>query len=320
MLIGRAAERGVIDSLVAHARSAQSGVLLLRGEAGIGKTALLEYASTAAAGMSIHRLVGTELEKDLGFGGLSQLAPTHEELSRLPAPQASALAVALNLEAGPSVVDRFAIGAATLGLLTRRAEDQPLALLIDDAHLLDHLSAAALAFAARRLVADPILLVAALRSDEPSVLLTAGLPVLELAGLDVAAATELLAGEPVKEPRPPTSRISSSRPEATRRLCSSWGRTPSDWRRGPVRDLEQSLEVCGALRIRQRDGMFSREGIAAGAGVVVHELPRRLRVEPLPRIRLSGVGRLGQLGRSDRAALGHDPVGRAGRRARPGRR
>ena len=192
MLIGRAAERGVLDSLVADARAGRSGVLVVTGEAGIGKTMLLDYAATAAEGMRLHRLVGTELEKDLGFGGLSQLTPSAEELERLPAPQAKALAVALNLEAGPSA-DRFAIGAATLGLLTRRAEDQPVAVLIDDAHLLDHLSAAALAFVARRLVADPILFVAAVRSDESSALLEAGLPVLELRGLDIPAATELLA-------------------------------------------------------------------------------------------------------------------------------
>lgn len=193
MLIGREAERQVVDSLVAGARTGRSGVLLITGEAGIGKTALLDYAADAAQGMRVHRLVGTELEQDLGFGGLSQLVGrTAEELELLPEPQARALAVALELRAGPSP-DRFAVGAATLGLLTRRAEDRPVAVLVDDAHLLDHLSASALAFAARRLVADPILFIATVRSDEPSPLLRAGLPVLELAGLGEPEAAQLLA-------------------------------------------------------------------------------------------------------------------------------
>lgn len=195
MLIGRHAERQVIDSLVANVRAGQSGVLIITGEAGIGKSALLDYAAVAAEGLRIQRLAGTELEKDLGFGGLSQLTPSADELTRLPEPQARALAVALDLEAGPSA-DRFAIGAATLGLLTLRAEDQPVAVIIDDAHLLDHLSATALAFAARRLVADPILLIAAVRSDEPSALLQAGLPVQAVHGLDVSSASELLAAGP----------------------------------------------------------------------------------------------------------------------------
>ena len=146
--------------------------------------------------MRVDRVVGTELERDLGFGGLSQLGGSStDEVALLPEPQAHALSVALDLRAGPPPA-RFAVGAATLGLLTRRAEDRPLAVLIDDAHLLDHLSAAALAFAARRLVADPILVMATLRSGEPSPLLQAGLPVLELEGLDVPSATLLLATGP----------------------------------------------------------------------------------------------------------------------------
>jgi DNA-binding CsgD family transcriptional regulator len=193
MLIGRDTERRAVDSLVAGARVGRSGVLVLTGEAGIGKTVLLGYAAAAAEGMQVHRLVGTELEQDLGFGGLSQLVgASAQDLEGLPEPQARALAVALDLRPGPSP-DRFAVGAATLGLLTRRAEEGPVAVLVDDAHLLDHLSAAALAFAARRLVADPILVVAAVRSGEPTPLLQAGLPVLELRGLDVPAATQLLA-------------------------------------------------------------------------------------------------------------------------------
>ncbi|MGI8947692.1 MAG: AAA family ATPase [Ornithinimicrobium sp.] len=195
MLIGRDAEQRAIGELMAGARAGRSGVLVLTGEAGIGKTVLLEHADTAAVarGMRVQRVVGNELERDLGYGGLSQLVGTAtDDLARLPAPQAQALAVALNLREGPPP-DRFAVAAATLGLLTHRAEDQPLAVLVDDAHLLDHLSAAALAFAARRLLEDPVVLVAAVRSGEDSALLHAGLPVRQLSGLDLAAATELLA-------------------------------------------------------------------------------------------------------------------------------
>ena len=107
MLIGRGTERRVIDSLVAGARVGHSGVLVITGEAGIGKTVLLKYAEAAAEGTRVHRLVGTELEQDLGFGGLSQLVGAFtEDLASLPEPQAQALAVALDLRSGPSA-DRF---------------------------------------------------------------------------------------------------------------------------------------------------------------------------------------------------------------------
>ncbi|MGB7425792.1 MAG: ATP-binding protein, partial [Ornithinimicrobium sp.] len=125
MLIGREAERRTIGTLVAGARAGRSGVLVLTGEAGIGKTALLEHAATmveagGATGMRVHRMVGNELERDLGYGGLSQLVGTAtDDLDRLPAPQAQALAVALNLQSGPPP-DRFAVAAATRGLLTHR--------------------------------------------------------------------------------------------------------------------------------------------------------------------------------------------------------
>lgn len=114
MLIGRSPERRAIDSLVSGARAGRSGVLVITGEAGIGKTVLLGYADAAAAGMRVHRVVGTELGRDLG-GGLSQLeGASTQDLPSPPEPQARALAVALDLRSGPSA-DRFAVGAATLG-------------------------------------------------------------------------------------------------------------------------------------------------------------------------------------------------------------
>ena len=142
----------------------------------MGKTALLEYAAEKAAGIRLLRAAGTESERGIGFGGLQQLLhATSEDLERIPPPQAQALGVALALRDGVGT-DRFAVGAATLSLLTRYSEDQPLGLLIDDAHQLDRPSADAIAFAARRLLADPIFVIATVRDGEPDALTAAGLP------------------------------------------------------------------------------------------------------------------------------------------------
>ena len=188
MLIGREAERQLIEPLVAGARVGESGVLILTGDAGIGKTALLDWAATCVTGMRLLRATGIEAEQQVPFGGLLQLLrPILGVIDSLPAPQADALAGALALRAGGGA-DRFAVGAGTLGLICRAAEERPVALLIDDAHLLDRPSAEALAFAARRLLADQVLLLATARSDEPSALTEAGLPQVRIGGLDRAAA------------------------------------------------------------------------------------------------------------------------------------
>jgi DNA-binding CsgD family transcriptional regulator len=192
VLVGRETERRALDALVAGARLGRSAVLLLVGEPGIGKTTLLDYVEERADDMAVVRVAGAEAERDLPFGALALvLAPAATDLDQLPAPQAAALRTALALDVGPPP-DRFAVGAATLGVLARRAEQQPLALLLDDAHDLDRPSAEALVFAARRLVADPILLVAALRESEVSPLRNADLPELALGGLDVRGTAELL--------------------------------------------------------------------------------------------------------------------------------
>lgn len=192
MLVGRSREQQAIASLAAGARVGHSGVLVIVGEPGCGKSALLDEVATTLRDMRVCRVVGSEAERDLGFGGLSQLVGSGADLTDLPAPQARALEVALNLRAGTEV-DRLAVGAGTLGILSLRAEAQPLAVLIDDGHLLDHSSAEAITFAARRLLADPILLLAAVRAGEDSPLLAAGLPTWALTGLDDSAAQELLA-------------------------------------------------------------------------------------------------------------------------------
>ena len=190
--MGREAERRVLDALVAGARLGRSGVLLLVGEPGIGKTTLLDYVASRAEEMYVVRVAGAEAERDLPFGALAlAMGSATAELDELPPPQAAALRTALALDTGPPP-DRFAVGAATLGVMTRRAERQPLAILLDDAHHLDRPSAEALVFAARRLVADPILVVAALREGEPSPLRAADLPVLTITGLDEAGTADLL--------------------------------------------------------------------------------------------------------------------------------
>ena len=158
MLVGREAEQQRIATLVAGARVRQSGVLVISGEAGIGKTALLEDSVRTADEMQVLRASGSEFETGLGFSGLHQLLlPVLGLLDHLPPPLRDALEVALTLRSGPAP-ERFAVGVATLSLLSRSAEDHPLLLLIDDAHLLDPATAETIRFVARRLVADPIAL------------------------------------------------------------------------------------------------------------------------------------------------------------------
>jgi len=193
MIVGREPERRVIEGLVAGARIGAGGALVLAGEAGIGKTALLEDAVTLAVGMRVLRATGSETDREVAFGGLLQLLrPVLEHLERIPAPQAESLAVALALRRGAGG-DRFAVGAATLSLLSRVAEDQPLALVVDDAHLLDRPSADAIVFAARRLMADPVVVLAAVRAGEPSAFAESDLPVLDVPGVPLDVVRQLVA-------------------------------------------------------------------------------------------------------------------------------
>jgi len=190
VLVGRDTERGAIERLVAGARIGQSGVLVVTGEPGVGKTALLEDAARHTAGMGVLRGAGSESEQGIPFGALHQvLRPALRHLAAIPVPQADALAAALMLRPGDPG-DRFAIGAATLSLLCRYAEERPVAVLLDDVHLFDRPSADALAFAARRLMADPIVVLAASRTAEADS--TRHLPQLPLSGIGLAAATELV--------------------------------------------------------------------------------------------------------------------------------
>ena len=194
MLLGRDRERQELDSLLADARLNQSGVLVVTGEVGIGKTTLLEDAADHArdAGMRVLRARGIESEARVPFAALLELLrPALGALERIPGPQAAALEGALALRPA-AAQDRFAVGAATLSLLAAYAEDSPLVTLVDDAHWLDGSSADALLFAVRRLVADPIAVVVAVRDGEPSFVDGAGLPILQVEGLDRGAAAALV--------------------------------------------------------------------------------------------------------------------------------
>jgi predicted ATPase len=193
MLLGRERERRALDRLLSDARSGLSGVVAIVGEPGIGKSALLEEARRSADGFTVLQARGVESEARVPFGGLLELLrPALGRLRAIPGPQADALGRALALRPGPTG-ERFAVGAATLSLLAAEAEERPLLVLLDDAQWLDDSSAAALLFAIRRLVADPIAVVIAARLGEPSLLDTADIGFVELAGLDRSEAAELVA-------------------------------------------------------------------------------------------------------------------------------
>ncbi len=195
MLLGRDVERLALRRLLADARVGSSGVLALVGEPGIGKTALLEYAVLHAEGMQILRARGIESEAAVPFAGLLELVrPALRALDRVPDPQAAALERALALRPG-GAADRFAVGAATLSLLAAFAEDSPVLAIVDDAQWLDSPSAEALLFALRRLLADPVAVVLAVRAGHASLLDGADLPIQEVGGLDRELALQLLTGE-----------------------------------------------------------------------------------------------------------------------------
>ncbi|MCR5976201.1 AAA family ATPase [Gordonia jinghuaiqii] len=201
MVLGRAREQLAIDRVVSAARIGTSGVLALTGEPGVGKTALLRWTLTRLDGFRVLRAVGTEPEREVPFAGLlGLLRPALHLMDGIAAPQARALAMALALEEGEAG-DRFAIGAATLSLLSRYADDGPVAVLVDDLQWIDGPSVDALLFAARRLSADPIAVVLAGREDEVGEVL-AGVDEVRLSGIDragVRALVDSLTGAPVNE-------------------------------------------------------------------------------------------------------------------------
>jgi DNA-binding CsgD family transcriptional regulator/tetratricopeptide (TPR) repeat protein len=204
-LVGRERECAAIDRLLEASGRGVSSSLVLRGEAGVGKTALLTHAAERGVGRNVLRTAGVEAESDLGFAGLhGLLRPIVEKLGELPEAQAAALAGALGL--GPSLgSDRLLVSAATLSLLAAAAEEGPLVCLIDDAQFLDAASADALVFSARRFAAEPVAMLFAAREGEARRFAAPGLPELVLEGLGAEAAGQLLrasapaASDPVRE-------------------------------------------------------------------------------------------------------------------------
>jgi DNA-binding CsgD family transcriptional regulator len=189
-LVGRTDEILAIDQVLELARDGTSGVLVLRGSAGIGKTALLDYAF-GRPGLVVTRVAGIESEMELGFGALHQvLRPFLSATADLPVRQREALEAAFGISDGP-IPDRFLIGLATLTLLTESASEMPLLCVVDDAQWVDEESLVVLAFVARRLAVDGIAMLFAVRTpDEPAMLVD--LPSLDLEGIPAKDAIELL--------------------------------------------------------------------------------------------------------------------------------
>ncbi|HEY6890938.1 MAG TPA: AAA family ATPase, partial [Solirubrobacter sp.] len=191
-LRGRGDERERLDGLLQSVRTGTSAVLVLRGEAGIGKTALLEYVAEQASACRLARAAGVQSEMELAFAGLHHLCvPLLDGLDGLPVPQREALQMAFGLHAG-GPPNRFLVAVAVLSLLAETAESRPLVCLIDDAQWLDRASAQVLAFVARRLLAEPIGMVFAVREPADTDAL-AGLPELPVEGLADTDARALLA-------------------------------------------------------------------------------------------------------------------------------
>jgi DNA-binding CsgD family transcriptional regulator len=258
MLLGREAEQQTISELLRSARSGRSAVLVLRGDPGIGKTALLSYAQSCAEGMTVLRSVGIEAEHELPFAGLHQLVrPCLGLLERLPPPQQRALRGAFGLSFEP-VENPFLVALGLLSLLAEASDELPVLCLIDDAHWLDRPSQTALVFAARRLDAEPIAVLASARSREPQRFESSGLPELELPGLDDASAGALLRS---RMARPATD-------EVARRLLETADGNPL-----------ALLELPAGLTTRQLDGAEPILGPPPARGAVEESF--RVRVAAL---------------------------------------
>jgi DNA-binding NarL/FixJ family response regulator len=291
VLYGRAAERAALDAVLDDARRGRSRCLVLRGEVGVGKTALLAYAVEQAADLQVLRATGAAAESSLAFAGLHQLL--RAELGRLgglPDVQAAALATALGLAAG-TAPDRFLVGVAVLSLLSEVAADAPLLCVVDDAHWLDSESVDALAFAARRLEAEGVAMLLA-TTDASGSLTNADLPVLTVVGLDRAGSDALLEA---RCPRPPAPQV-----------CASLWRLTSG---SPL----ALLEVSAALTRSQLSGEQPLpEDVALGVALQ-HTMLARTRTLPETTQTLllvaaaEGTGDLGLILRAA-ARLGADPA------------
>jgi DNA-binding CsgD family transcriptional regulator len=268
MLLGRLPERAALSQLLDGARAGRSGVLVMRGERGVGKTALLDWAVESAAGLRVARVAGVESEMELAFAALQQLcAPMLDKLGSLPDPQRAALGLAFGLETG-AVPDRFLVGLAVLSLLSEVAEQQPLLCVIDDAQWLDRASAQALAFVARRLLADPIALVFAAREPGEEF---RGLPELAVGGLRDGDARELLGsvvGGPLDE-RVRDRIVAETRGNPLALLELPRGVTPTELAGG-----------FGFPGVPGLPGVAGVDGVPGSSGRIEDSFRRRLEVLP----------------------------------------
>ena len=193
VLFDRVSEKVALDGLLGAVRDGLSGVIVLRGEAGVGKSALLEYLVASAGDMDVVRAVGIEFEMELGFAALHQLlVPFLGRLERLPAPQRDALGAAFGLVAG-TPPDLFLVGLASLTLLADAASERPVLCVVDDAQWVDRASAGVLGFVGRRLFADRVGMVFAVRDEFGRPAALEGLTEVRVEGLPEEAAQELLA-------------------------------------------------------------------------------------------------------------------------------
>ncbi|HET9737723.1 MAG TPA: AAA family ATPase [Solirubrobacteraceae bacterium] len=258
VLLGRAGERQVLDRLLANVRGGQSAVVVVRGEAGVGKTSLLHYCARQASGFRVARIAGVESEMELPFAGLHQLCtPMLGHVGALPEPQQTALRVALGRSSGPPS-DRFLIALAALSLVSEVAAERPLLCLVDDAQWLDAASRQALGFVGRRLLAESVAIVFAARdpSEEGEL---AGLPELRLEGLADEDARALLAT------------VIPGRLDARVR-----DRLLAETRGNPLAILELPRELAAP----QLPGLFALDGTQALRGRIEESFLRRL--EGLP--------------------------------------
>ncbi|MDA0167059.1 AAA family ATPase [Solirubrobacter ginsenosidimutans] len=195
VLLGRAAELELLERMLRNVHGGQSAVLVIRGEAGVGKTALVDRYAAHASAFRVARVAGVEAEMEFPFAAVHQLcARMLDRLDVLPEPQRDALSVALGLSPGPSP-DRFLVALAVLSLLSATAEERPLLCVVDDAQWLDRASGQILGFVARRLLAESVALVFAVREPAGTPELE-GLPALLLTGLGEDDARALLASVP----------------------------------------------------------------------------------------------------------------------------
>ena len=260
-LLGRASECAALDGLVASVRAGLSRALVVRGEPGVGKSALLGYLVGRASGCGIGRSVGVESEMELAFAGLQQLcAPFLGRIGRLPHLQRNALGTAFGLRGGEAP-ERFLVGLAVLGLLSEVAEERPLVCFVDDAQWLDVASAQALAFVARRLGAESVGLVFAVREPFGERYFD-GLPELAVGGLDYQDARELLGTElagPLDE-RVRDRIVAETRGNPLALLELPSGRTPAELAGGfglsdtPAFDGSSKASPSGWRRCRPRRG------------------------------------------------------------------